>query len=156
MGGDAPDSTWGNGRARSAVYGLVFRVVTEGVFVREGVSPFAVLVFAAVGLVGFLRLVSVGSEAGPASETTVASIDGALVPKPPPIESFDSLSWSRVSADPAIFGRSTFMVSATAGGGRAWSRSAGFCGPLLMASLGTRSGTTWQPSVGHFLKRSTA
>ena len=97
---------------------IVFRVVTEGVFVRRGLSPFAVLVFSVVGLVGLLVLVSVGSEPGPASEATVAPIVGAPVPEPPPIESFDSLSWSRVPDYPAIFGRNggVFMVSVAAAG----------------------------------------
>ena len=96
---------------------IVFRVVTEGVFVRRGLSPFAVLVFSVVVLVGFLVLVSVGSEAGPTSQVTVAPIVGAPLPEPPPIESFDSLSWSRVPDYPAIFGRwRVSMVSVAAAG----------------------------------------
>ena len=98
--------------------GMVLHVVTEGVFVRRGVSPFAVLVSVVVVFVGFLMLVS-----GTASETAVTPIVGALEPEQRPIESFDSLSWSRVPDYSYAFGRTSHMESVTAGGagpGRCW------------------------------------
>lgn len=91
--------------------GMVHHVVTEGVFVRRGVSPSAVLIPVAVVFVGFLILVS-----GTASETTVAPIVDVSVPGPPPIESFESLSWSRVTDYSHAFGRTSHMESVTPGG----------------------------------------
>jgi len=105
--------------------------------VRRGLSPFAVLVLSAVVLVGFLMLVSVGSEAAP--EATVAPIVGAPVPEPPPIESFDSLSWWRVPEYQAIFGRwRVSMVSVAAAGPGLVAAGSGFSG--LWTSL---DGITW-------------
>jgi hypothetical protein len=91
--------------------GMVFHVVTEGVIVGRGVSPIGVLVPVAVVFVGFLILVS-----GTASETAVRPIVGALESEQRPIESFDSLSWSLAPDYSAVFGRTSYMESVTAGG----------------------------------------